>query len=278
VFAPLVFTPSAWQLSTVVTVALGAGCFCLWSSSIYCVNDVLDSNADAQHPRKRARPIPSGRLSIALALGLSAFLAGAASLAAGLLIPGWFLLFGLLYLGNALAYCLYIKHRVIADVLCIATGFVLRLLGGCAAIAAAPSSWLVVCGFSLAMLLGFGKRRLEVSGLDRPDRYRPALQSYDAPKLNGLLSITASLCLISYMLYTVAPQTVATHNTDQLVYTVPFVIYGVFRYLFKVQEAGSDGPVDVLLKDPIFALNGALWLVAVLWILSRFPPFLGGSL
>lgn len=278
VFAPLLFTPSAWELSAVVAATLATTCFCLWSSSLYCLNDVLDAKADSQHPRKQARPIPSGRVPVALALGLSICLAGWTSVAAGLLVSPFFLLFGLVYLANSLAYCLWIKHRVIADVLSIAAGFELRLLGGCAAIGVSPSSWMVVCGFSLAMLLGFGKRRLEIGGLERPAQYRCTLQSYDVPKLNALLSITASVCLLSYMLYTVAPQTVALHHTDKLVYTVPFVAYGIFRYIFKVQEGGSDGPVEVLLKDPVFALNGLLWLAAVLCILSRFPPFLRGAL
>jgi hypothetical protein len=150
-------------------------------------------------------------------------------------------------------------------VLCIAAGFVLRLLGGCAAIEVQPSSWLVVCGFALAMMLGFGKRRLEVGGQSLA--YRPVLVSYSADKLNMLLSVTTSICLLSYMLYTVSPETVHLHHTDRLVYTIPFVAYGVFRYMFKVQEGRHDGPVEVLLKDPIFALNGALWVVAVFVVL-----------
>lgn len=183
------------------------------------------------------------------------------------------LLFGALYLANSLAYCLVLKYRVVVDVLAIALGFVLRLLGGCAAIGVEPSSWLLVCGFSLALLLGFGKRRLEVDGLERAAEFRPVLQSYSPEKLNLLLGITASMCLLSYMLYTVAPETVRVHHTDKLVYTTPFVAYGVFRYLLKVQEGQHDGPVEVVVKDWTFSLNVLLWVASVFAIL-----WLSGSL
>ena len=147
--------------------------------------------------------------------------------------------------------------------LLIAIGFCLRILAGCAALSLHASSWILVCGFSLAMLLGFGKRRLEIDqdGLDT--RYRRSLQSYSVAKLNMLLSITSSICLLSYMLYTVSPQTISLHRTGNLIYTVPFVAYGIFRYLFKVQEGRHDGPVEILLKDPIFALNGLAWIMMV---------------
>src|SRR5262249_21287673 len=159
------------------------------------------------------------------------------------------------YLLNSIAYCLLLKHQVIADVLSIAIGFVLRLLAGCAAIGAEPSSWIIVCGFSLATLLGFGKRKLELGNLQQPGTYLPILTLYSEEKLNLLLGITASLCLLSYMLYTVSPETIRLHGTEQLVYTVPFVAYGVFRFLFKVQDGQYDGPVELLLKDRVFAVN-----------------------
>lgn len=273
ILAPLLFTPAAWDLSGIVAAILATACFCLWSSSVYCFNDILDAHADAQHPRKRLRPVASGRVPFALASALSVALA-AGSLAAGfLLLPGSFVLYGCLYLANSLAYCLVVKHRVIVDVMSIAIGFVLRLLAGSAAIGVSPSSWLQICGFSLAMLLGFGKRRLELAGLEKPAEYRLTLKSYDASKLNVLLSIAASICLLSYMLYTVSPQTVALHHTDKLVLTVPFVAYGIFRYIFKVQEGPYDGPVEVFLKDPVFAMTGLLWFLAVVFLLSLGNSF-----
>jgi decaprenyl-phosphate phosphoribosyltransferase len=273
VLAPLLFSPGAWQPSAAGRSLLALLCFCLWSSSVYCLNDLLDAKKDSRHPRKQHRPIPSGRVPAHLAAGLAILLAVGTTLAAALLLPMPVFWIGVLYLANSLVYCLLLKHRVIVDVISIAAGFVLRLLGGCAAIAVPASPWLLVCGFTLALLLGFGKRRLELDGLQSPAGYRSTLESYDAVKLNMLLSITSSVCLLSYMLYTVAPHTVALHKTDRLVFTVPFVAYGIFRYLFKVQEGQFDGPVEVLAKDYVFALNGLLWALSVVVIL-----WLSGSL
>jgi decaprenyl-phosphate phosphoribosyltransferase len=272
VLAPLVFSESIGKPAALGSALIAFGCFCFWSSSVYCLNDVLDAEADRRHPRKVNRPIPSGRVSPAVALGLGLALVVLAGITAYLTLPFKFLLVGLIYLANSVLYCLLLKHRVIVDVLSIAIGFVLRLLGGCAAIYVSPSSWILVCGFSLAMLLGFGKRRLEFDAVSQPAYFRATLQSYSVDKLNLVLGITSSVCLLSYMLYTVSPETVQLHHTDKLVYTVPFVAYGIFRYIFKVQEGQYDGPVEVLLKDPVFALNGLLWLVTIIAVLYFLPP------
>ena len=195
-----------------------------------------------------------------------------ATLIAVFRLPTTFLLISGLFLANGFAYSIFLKHRVIIDVLSIALGFVLRIIAGCYAIDVQPTSWLLVCGFSLALLLGFGKRRLEVTGLEQADEYRSTLLSYNTDKLNLLLGITSSLCLISYMLYTVSPQTLQLHGTDALIYSVPFVAYGIFQYLFKVQEGGYDGPVELLSQDSIFVINGALWLITVISILYFLNP------
>ena len=127
------------------------------------------------------------------------------------------------------------------------------------------------------MLLGFGKRRLEIDEAGLETGYRRSLQSYSEAKLNLLLGITSSVCLLSYMLYTVSPQTIRLHRTENLIYTVPLVAYGIFRYLFKVQDGRHDGPVEVLLKDPVFALNGLAWFVMVVAILF-IPERASGAL
>lgn len=259
VFAPLIFSqvwndPDAF-IATLVAVA----CFCLWSSAVYCLNDSMDASADRKHPRKKDRPVASGRVSTTAAVALSIGLVAAGVTLSTVFLPVGFLVIGGLYLVNNLAYCTFLKHRVIVDVLSIAIGFVLRLEGGCVAIGVAASSWILVCGFSLALVLGFGKRRLEIGILDEPRDFRPVLKGYDAEKLNILLGITASVCLLAYMLYVVAPETQRLHQTEKLVYTVPFVAYGLFRFVFKTHEAQHDGPVEVLLRDYSFAINGVLW-------------------
>jgi 4-hydroxybenzoate polyprenyltransferase len=268
VVAPVLFG-GLYTWEAVLRATWAFGCFCVLSSGIYCLNDVIDASADRQHPRKRRRPVPSGAISIPAALGLSTVLVSAAMLG-GAALSTRFLLLCALYVINNLIYCTYLKHRVIVDVLVIAIGFVLRILAGCTALELRPSSWILICGFSLAMVLGFGKRRLEIGKADLGTGYRRSLQWYDEAKLNLLLGIASSVCLLSYMLYTVAPQTVQLHRTENLIYTVPLVAYGIFRYLFKVQDGCHDGPVEVLLKDPIFALNGLAWIAMVVTIL-RFP-------
>jgi 4-hydroxybenzoate polyprenyltransferase len=267
VLVPLVFSGSLVKPELWVPAAAALACFCLLSSAVYCLNDVIDAPADREHPRKRNRPVASGRVPAAAAVGLSLGLVASSAVVGRLLLPLPFLVFAGVYLGNSVAYCMGLKHRVIVDVILIAVGFVLRLLAGCAAIGVDPTSWVLVCGFSLALLLGFGKRRLEVGVLDRPTGFRPVLESYSPEKLNMLLGITSAICLLSYMLYTVAPETVRLHGTDKLVYTVPFVAYGVFRYLLKVQEGKHDGPVEVLMKDPVFAVNAVAWVLSIVAIL-----------
>lgn len=272
VLAPLVFSGLSGNVEVIAAALWAMVCFCLWSSAVYCLNDILDAGADRRHPRKKNRPIPSGQVSLATAMLLAAALISGGFVLAWAFLPARFLWGGALYLANSVCYCLLLKQRVIVDVLSIAIGFVLRLLAGCWAIQVEPSSWILVCGFALALLLGFGKRRLEISISDQIVAYRPSLQCYSVEKLNLLLGVTSAICLLSYMLYTTSPETERVHNTNALVYTVPFVAYGVFRYLFKVQEGkNQDGPVEVLLGDPIFALNGLLWMASVVAVLYLRP-------
>jgi 4-hydroxybenzoate polyprenyltransferase len=268
VLAPLLFSESVLRNTEEALHALAAfGCFCLASSAVYVFNDLLDVGVDRAHPRKRDRPLASGKVTpVDAVVVLALLLAGSAGLMWAALPPPFWVI-ACLYLGNSLFYCTWLKRHVIVDVVTIAIGFVLRLLGGCVAIGVTPSSWILVCGFSLALVLGFGKRRTEIEGLDGGTDYRPALQSYSAAKLDTLLAIATAVCLMSYILYTVAPETVARHQTSLLVYSVPFVAYGLFRYLFKVQEGKGDGPVDILSKDPVFAINAVLWVVCIVCLL-----------
>jgi 4-hydroxybenzoate polyprenyltransferase len=268
VLAPLVFSNSFQSLSLVRASVTALVCFCIWSSAVYLLNDVLDAEADRRHPRKRLRPISSGRITPLVAIGFCLGMTILGAIVACVALPLGFLLVGGLYLANSLAYCAVLKHHVIADVLAIAIGFVLRLVAGCVAITVPPSSWLLVCGFSLALVLGFGKRRTELLTTGQESEYRPTLRVYDARKLDTLLSASCSMCLISYVLYTVAPETVKLHETTGLVYTVPLVAYGLFRFIFKVQEGKGDGPVDILTGDPTFLLTGLAWAALVLLLLT----------
>lgn len=266
VLAPILFAEKFAQPAAILAITLAFAAFCLASSAGYLLNDVLDRVTDAQHPRKRRRPIAAGHITPGTALVVAALLA-MGSLAVAALDSLAVTAFVAAYLANTVLYALLLRHRVIIDVIAIAIGFVLRLLAGCAALDVTPSSWLVICGFSLALVLGFGKRRVEVSAADVTPEYRSALVSYSEPKLDTLLAVTAAVCLLAYMLFTTAPDTVARHGTDRLIYTVPLVAYGLFRYIFKVQEARHDGPTEVITTDPIFAITGLIWGIACAAIL-----------
>ena len=269
VLVPLLFGGPPTRHSVLIA-TWAFGCFCLLASGIYCLNDVMDIQSDRRHPRKRHRPVASGQLPVPMVLFVSSVLIGTALLT-GSLLAHPFEMACLLYVANNLIYSAFLKHKVIVDVLLIAIGFVIRILAGCAALGLRPSSWIITCGFSLAMLLGFGKRRLEIETVGSGTDYRRSLESYSAAKLNLMLAITSSVCLMSYMLYTVSPQTIQLHRTENLIYTVPLVAYGIFRYLFKVQEGQYDGPVELLLQDKVFALDGLLWVLIVAAILFFTP-------
>lgn len=259
VLAPLLFSNSILKSDLVVNALVAFACFCLISSTIYILNDLIDREADRQHPRKKNRPLASGRVQPTTAIVMGILLLVIALCSAVFLLPRSFLLFVVVYWISSLLYCFWLKRLVIVDVLMIAIGFVLRVLGGCAAIDVNASSWVIVCAFFLALVLGFGKRRTEIANLGTQSEYRSTLAHYDIPKLDMLLAIATAVCLVAYTLYTVAPDTVKLHQTDKLIYTIPLVAYGLFRYLFKVQDGKGDGPAEILVSDPVFMVIGALW-------------------
>jgi 4-hydroxybenzoate polyprenyltransferase len=268
VLAPMLFArPEPLDLA-LFRAGVAFAAFCLLASAIYCINDVVDAPADRLHPKKRLRPVAAGRVAPKLAIlwGLALAVA-AAALVARFLSPTFALILAA-YAGNNILYNLLLKRRVIADILSIAAGFVLRLVAGSAAIGVPPSSWLLVCGFSLALFLGFGKRRSELALSESGLKSRPTLAYYSTTKLDSLMSISASLTLMSYMLYTVAPETQRVHDTANLVYTVPPVFYAVFRYIFKVQEARGESPEELLLSDWVMQATAVIWAASVLFVLQ----------
>jgi 4-hydroxybenzoate polyprenyltransferase len=266
VLAPLLFArPEPFDVA-LTRAAMAVAAFCLLASAIYCFNDVFDAAADREHPTKRNRPVAAGRISPALAVAFGVVLVAAASVIA-FRINGAFVLAAAAYAGNNVVYNAILKHRSIADIISIALGFVIRLVSGSVAIDAPPSSWLLVCGFSLALFLGFGKRRSELALAETGMKYRPALKGYSSAKVDSLMSISASLTLMSYMLYTVAPETQRVHGTSNLVYTVPPFFYGVFRYISKVQEARGESPEELILSDWVMQATAAIWALSVLFVL-----------
>lgn len=252
-------------------VRLGAAVlgFSLLSSAVYIANDILDAEADRHHPAKRLRPVSSGRVRPAGA----ALLAGALLLAAmgiAAAVSTELLWIACLYVLNNILYFAFLKRRTVADVLSIAVGFMLRILAGAAAVGVEPSYWLMICGFSLALFLGFCKRRSECGRHADPAVAavaRHVLSRYTEEKLNILMGSTATLSILTYMLFTVSPDTVARHGTGALIYSSPFVVYGVYRYLLKAIELEGEDATEVLLKDPAFLVAGLGWAAAVTWTL-----------
>lgn len=269
VFAALIF---AGKLSSGMSIGRSVAAFvlfCLLSSAIYLTNDVADREADRQHPLKASRPIAAGRVPVSSALVTAGVLA-AGSLAASFALN---FSFGLIALGYVLlqgAYTWYLKHLVLIDVFAIAGGFVLRAAGGAAAISVIISPWLYLCTILLSLFLGFGKRRSELLLLDSAAvGHRRNLDEYTAPLLDDLINIVAGATIMAYSLYTFFAAAVP-HNHAMMI-TIPFVLYGVFRYLLLVHRSDVAGaPEEAIYRDPMLLGDLMLWAVTAAAILALF--------
>ncbi|MBZ0154105.1 MAG: decaprenyl-phosphate phosphoribosyltransferase [Planctomycetes bacterium] len=276
VMAPLAFTPKGlmFEPSAWAQVLLAFAAFCLAASSIYLLNDIVDREEDARHPKKRHRPIASGRLPVGVAraqLVVQLVLTAALSLQVPSShdVPFW--VWPLAYLTLNLAYSFWLKRMVVIDCMCIALGFQLRVQAGAAAIDVAASHWLLLCTFFFALFLAFCKRYEELSRQSEASgRTRATMEDYTASFLNMMIGPLAALSILSYSLYTVSPETVKTHGTDRLMFTVPIVTYGVFRYLFLVyrKQEGGD-PARLLFRDVPLLVSGAAYGLLVLLLLRR---------
>jgi len=242
--------------------------FSLLSSAVYLFNDVIDIDSDRLHPEKKSRPIAAGKISIVQA-GSVSFLLACLSLFLSFQLHSYFFFCLLAYAINNVLYSLWLKNRTIIDIMSIAAGFVLRTYAGGVLVDVVVTNWMIASVFCLSLLLGFGKRRVEIENLqDRAVMTRKVQEFYDISKLNVLLGVSASITIVTYMLYSLAPETKALHNTDDLIFTTPFVVYCVFRYLLKVQEKDrGSGPVEIILHDKAFCLAGLLWLLSFLLII-----------
>lgn len=262
VFPALVFSGRFLELEASGRAMVAFGVFSLLASSGYVLNDFLDREADRKHPKKRTRPIASGALPIPAAWALMAGCV-AASVAAGWWLSPAFLVVSLLYLATTLSYSFYFKHRVILDVMFLAACYVWRVLAGAVAVEVQVSPWLFLCAAFLALFLGFNKRRGELVKLGSEGGTRRNLQLYSRDMLVELQSIVTSSVVICYALYTVQG------HSGWMVVTIPFVLYGVFRYIYLVDKGAGDAPDETVVSDWPFLLNGVLYLlVAVAVILA----------
>jgi len=263
-FAGVVFGQRLYDRGAVVW-SLGAFCiFCFLSSAVYLVNDVADAEKDREHPTKRNRPIASGRLPKSIAL-VSAFIFAIGSIGLSLVIAPTFAAFAIAYLVLNLLYSFSLKHIVILDVLMVAIFFVIRAAAGAAAINVAISHWLLICTLLLALFIALSKRRHELVLLENnASAHRASLTEYSAYLLDQMIAVVTASTLMGYVLYTVDARTVAVFGSERLVYTVPFVIFGIFRYLYLIHQKGEGGNPDrIILSDRPFFANMLLWMGTV---------------
>ena len=271
VLAPLFFSLQFTHGDALLTALLATLAFTTLSCTIYIFNDLIDCTQDRLHPVKCQRPIASGALTFRTAYILAAILFITSALL-GLYLPTSCYIIMAAYLLINFCYCIKLKHIAIIDVLVIASGFILRLLMGGYAIAVSISPWIIMTTFLLALFLGFGKRHQELSQHSN-SQTRPALKSYNLPFLDKLITISCSATLLSYAIYVV--EIAGKTGKTSLVYTIFFVVFGLFRYLQTIYlpsptaKAGAEEPESILFRDPVFAANILIWLITTLWILSH---------
>ncbi|MCC6485604.1 MAG: decaprenyl-phosphate phosphoribosyltransferase [Armatimonadetes bacterium] len=267
VFAGLIFAVRFNDISADLVALAAFCCFCALSSGVYLVNDIADCERDRKHPIKRNRPIASGQLSVATAT-LAAVVLCAGAVTAGFLVRISFGVFCTGYLVMMLAYSFALKHEVILDVFIIAAGFVIRALAGASAINVRVSPWLIVCTILLSLFLALCKRRAELIMLDTgAQKHRRTLEHYTVGFLDQMISVVTSATVVCYLLYAFQSDTAAQHGG--LLLTVPFVLYGMFRYLYLVytKDQGQN-PEQMILSDRPLLVDLVLWAVvsgAVLW-------------
>ncbi len=264
VFGGLVFSRSMSDPIAVLHSFHAFLLFCFAASSIYLLNDVNDIAEDRRHPTKRLRPVAAGLISRATAIAAMLFLA-IGSIISAFTINRTFGGVLAVYVLMNVAYSLKLKQVVILDVMLISLGFVLRAIGGAVAIGVPASSWMVLCTMTLALLVGFGKRRNELAIL-RGDasQHRSNLDEYSLPFLDVMMTISAGAAVVTYALYTTASASQTSHvGSPMLVLTTPFVIYGIFRYLYLVHQRTEGGdPSRLFVSDRPLLLNGVLWILA----------------
>jgi 4-hydroxybenzoate polyprenyltransferase len=264
VFSGLIHDPDAWLRGLAAVAA-----FCAASSAVYLINDLLDREADRAHPVKQNRPIAAGDVSATEALAAAAVLVTLA-LAISVWLNGWFPLVVIAYVALAFLYSAVLKRVVFLDVLVVAAGFVLRVVGGAVAIDVPVSRWILLVAYLLALYLALGKRRSELALLgDDAGEHRAVLGHYTLPMVEGAISVVLGATVVAYALYTVAPDTVAKVGSEGLMATVPIVLYGLFRYLYLLHRHELGGsPTRVLLTDRPLLVCVVFWLAVAAAVIN----------
>jgi 4-hydroxybenzoate polyprenyltransferase len=267
IFAPLIFSLNLFVTARLSHSVLCFIAFCLASSFTYILNDFVDRKADRKHPVKKNRPLAAGTVPIA----------GAAALAAvclfGSLLLSFLLDFRILVVVSAyivlfVLYSFYVKNVVILDVFSIAVGFVLRIFAGSFAIDVPISNWILLCTLSVSLFFGFGKRRHDLAVLRDYKKHRAVLTEYSLPLLDYMMVISATLACVTYSLWTADPETALKLKSDKLMFTVPFVLYGICKYLYIIyKKDGGGDPAEIVSKDIGIIMTGTLWVATMIVLL-----------
>lgn len=264
VFAALVFSGHLFKIPDLLLTLQGFFLFSFVASGIYLFNDITDLERDKLHAVKKFRPLPSGKISVATATLVSSLLISGSIILAFFLNLGFGLTI-LLYACINVLYSLKLKNIVILDVMTISAGFVLRVIGGALLIDVGASEWLIICTVLLSLFLGFSKRRHELTILEsHANTHREVLAHYSPNFLDQMIGIVTASTVMSYTLYTISEETVRKFGTNHLIYTVPFVLYGIFRYLYLVHQKVEGGnPTKIAVTDRPLVVNILLWIIAV---------------
>jgi len=268
IFAPLIFAQKILDPTLLQKTGLAFLSFCLLSGSIYIFNDLLDINEDRLHPLKSKRPLASGLLKPAAAAAVLILLL-AVGLALAAALDRDFFLMALLYAVLQAAYSIRLKHVVILDIFIVAAGFLIRVVAGGLVIHVYISSWLLICTTLLALFLVMSKRRHELVQLEGKSlSHRPILKEYNTHLLDQMISVVTASTLLAYCLYTISEETVSKFGTRNLVFTIPFVLYGIFRYLYLIHQKAEGGtPESLIIKDKPLLIDIFLWVGSAVLIL-----------
>lgn len=268
IFLPLVFGRKLFIFPTNLKTAIGFILFSLAASSVYLFNDILDMQKDKLHPIKRHRPISAGNISLRQAAFLACFL-GIASLISAFILEKYFGLVVLSYFIFNLIYMKLLKEVVIIDVFCLSIFFLLRIMAGIVIVKTEFSYWIIFMTILLALFLGLNKRRQELQLFKKSAAsHRQVLSKYTPYFIDQMIAIITSSIVVVYMLYTIDARTVNIFGTNHLMYSIPFVYYGIFRYLYLIHKVRKDGdPTYILLSDPQMRLNLALWVAVCIAVI-----------
>lgn len=268
VLIPLFFAGKLIEPDSVIMGLTAFFAFNFFSSIVYIINDIYDMEADRNHPRKKNRPLPSGKLSVKIAIIIAIILFVCGGFLGILLNLQFSICLGV-YLMLNVFYTFWGKHTVILDVICIAVGFVLRVIGGSLAILVLPSNWIMMTTFFLSLFMGFGKRRNEFISLEKDKGlHRKVLNQYDKSLLNHLIFISCSIAIISYAMYTISTSVIEKFNNGKLlIYTVPIVTFLLYRYAFILWKKDEGDPTEIVIKDTGIIVSGFLWILVTVGLI-----------